>query len=250
MIRKEKEDLQWLEFELLSGIPHLAHGVLLRQGGYSKGAFSSLNLSKKVGDTLSDVETNLEKVKALFGLSFLYSSQLTHGKEVISVTLHTLNQVHLCDGLSTVHQGIALLNTHADCQVAIFYDPIQHALANVHCGWRGSVQNIYKETIWHMQTRYGSKPCDLLVGISPSLGPDSAEFVNYSTELPASFWSFQVKPNYFDFWSISQWQLMEAGILADHIQIAGEDTFANSKDYFSYRRDKITGRQGTFACLR
>ena len=250
MIRKQLDQLHWLEFELLADFPHLIHGVLLRQGGSSLGNFSGLNLSRSVGDRVEHVEANLQSIRSAFSLSILFSTRLTHGADVVPIDPSTIGRVPFCDGMMTHYPELALLNTHADCQVAIFYDPIKHVLANVHSGWRGSVKNIYAVTVQQMKTIYGSKPENLLVCISPSLGPQSAEFVNYQQELPQHFWSFQVKPNYFDFWKISEWQLHEAGILPTHLQIACMDTFTNSRDYFSYRRDKITGRQGTFACLR
>lgn len=249
MIRKQNDHLQWLEFELLTDLPHLVHAVLLRQGGFSQSHFGGLNLSKTVGDHLPHVEANLDLVKSTFDLPFLFSSRLTHGNDVITVTPQTLESRPLADGMITCHPGIGLLNTHADCQAAIFYDPIHHALANVHCGWRGSTKNIYAAVIQQMKSVYNSRAENLLVCISPSLGPQSAEFIHFREELPESFWAFQTKATFFDFWAISERQLKEAGVLSDHIQIAGIDTFTNPVDYFSYRRDKITGRQGTIACL-
>ena len=139
---------------------------------------------------------------------------------------------------------------HADCQAAIFYDPVHHALANVHSGWRGNVKNIYQTTILKMASVFGTKPQDLLVGISPSLGPQHAEFKNYKVEFPEHFWSFQVCPEYFDLWAIARHQLEEAGVLPYHIEIAGICTYANKEDCYSYRRDKVTGRHATLAMLR
>ncbi|MFQ5729954.1 MAG: hypothetical protein ACE5GN_06305, partial [Waddliaceae bacterium] len=47
---------------------------------------------------------------------------------------------------------------------------------------------VQAEAIGFMQAKYGSLPADLLVGISPSLGPQSAEFINYRQEFPEPFW--------------------------------------------------------------
>jgi copper oxidase (laccase) domain-containing protein len=100
-----------------------------------------------------------------------------------------------------------------------------------------------------MKEIYLSDPKDLLVCISPSLGPESAEFIHYKTELPESFWQFRQKDNFFDFWNISKWQLTEAGILPHHIQMAEMDTYLLGDQFFSYRRDKTTARQATFSML-
>ena len=139
---------------------------------------------------------------------------------------------------------------HADCQVAIFFDPVKKVVANVHCGWQGNVQNIYAQVIQHLEAEYGSAVEDLLVCISPSLGPENAEFINHRSELPSSFYPFQIKPNYFDFWEISKMQLKKAGVLGHHIEIAQMCTFSGEKDFFSHRRDKETGRNGTVVALK
>lgn len=149
----------------------------------------------------------------------------------------------------TDEKNVGLMIKHADCQAAIFYDPLHHAVANVHCGWRGNVKNIYREIVEAMGQRYGSRPQDLLVGISPSLGPQASEFRNYIKELPKSFWEFQIKPLYFDLWEISKQQLMGCGILSHHIEIAKICTFSTPEDCFSYRREKRSGRHATIVAL-
>ncbi|MFO7628638.1 MAG: cytochrome c biogenesis protein ResB [Prochlorococcaceae cyanobacterium] len=65
-----------------------------------------------------------------------------------------------------------------------------HCPAAVHCGWRGSVQNILPQVIKVMAENYATAPADLLAVISPSLGPCCAEFVNYRRELPPAFEQF------------------------------------------------------------
>lgn len=248
MIRVEQNGLHWLEFELLSECSEITHGSFTRHGGFSQGAFSSLNLGK-VGDSSIDIQRNLQKVTEALSIPYLFSGKQCHGKTIAAVNPSTIHTLPACDGLTTKSPDIALMILQADCQAAIFYDPINRALANVHCGWRGSVQNIYHETIRHMRDLYHSKPENLLVCISPSLGPQNSEFVHYRTELPESFWDFQIKPTYFNFWAISEWQLAQAGILPHHIQIAKIDTYANNDDFFSYRRHKQCGLQATICCL-
>ena len=139
---------------------------------------------------------------------------------------------------------------HADCQAAIFYDPKNKAVANVHSGWRGNVKNIYRSTIQKMRRVFGSKPADLLVCISPSLGPDCAEFIHYKAEFPEDFWAFQIKPYYFNLWAIARYQLELSGILPHHIEIAEICTNTEVEDYFSYRREKVSGRHATLAMLK
>jgi copper oxidase (laccase) domain-containing protein len=59
----------------------------------------------------------------------------------------------------------------------------------------------------------------------------------------------QIRPFYFDFWRLSHRQLCRAGLRQDNISFAGQCTVCNH-DYFSFRRDGITGRCGSVIGLR
>lgn len=257
MIFKEYNGVQWLTFELLADQP-IVHGCFMRHGGHSKGPLESLNLGRRVGDQPENVEANWrvvsqslnKEVKTPF--EHLVSAKLCHGADVHEIT-STFEEIPISDSLITNRPQCAIATTQADCQAAIFYDPIHHAMANVHCGWRGNVNNVYGATINVMAATYHTNPADLLVCISPSLGPDHAAFLNYRQELPQTFWDFQFRPYHFDLWEISRWQLKQAGVLDQHIQIAQIDTYAN-QDYFSHRyathHDVLPcGRQATVCAL-
>lgn len=247
MLRKKDQGVEWMEFELLADEPGLRHGIFLRPGGVSAGPFASLNVGGGTNDDPASIERNREKIRRCLGVEELVSGTQVHGKVIGLVS--GKEPIGECDGLATIEKGRALMIKHADCQAAIIYDPILRAVANVHCGWRGNVQNIYSEAVNFLHQKFGSKPENLLVGISPSLGPEKSEFKNYQTELPESFWKFQIKSTYFDLWEISRQQLLDLGVLASHIQIAGICTHENSADFFSYRRDKVTGRNCAVALL-
>jgi YfiH family protein len=253
MRRFEKNHIEWLEFDLLSNIPKLHHAVFLRSGGVSEGPFSSLNFDYTLGDNPKHVDENFIRIKK-------HLSDLPNWQKLVRNNAAHLDHIALIqsgsedflidhDGLISQTVGISLLTKHADCQIALFYDPINHAVANIHAGWRGSVKNIYAKTVHEMKHHFGSDPANLLVCISPSLCPDHAEFIHYRTELPEDFWPFQVRPNYFDFWAISENQLQKAGILTHHIEIARLSTYSNPNDYFSHRRDKVRGCNGTCITL-
>jgi len=234
MLRKKKNGLEWLEFELLQTFPEVKHGVFLH-----------LDLGEK-----GDVKDQ-ERVLDLFQISGVKLRQV-HRDALLEVK-KSPNESALhegYDGMLTEKKGVGLLIRHADCQAAIFYDPIQKALANVHCGWRGSIQNIYKKTIQKMEHLYGTRPSDLHVCIGPSLGPQSAEFIHFRTELPNHFWPFQVRPTYFDFWAISEEQLASAGVPPSQIEIARLCTYENPSLLYSYRRNKLTQRHGTLAAMK
>lgn len=250
MNKKEKEGVQWLEFDLLSEVPEVIHAVFLRQGGISEGNYASLNFGDGVGDSEIHVEYHHTIAKTLLGIPHLTYSKQCHGIEIVDCKIPSSSKIYECDAQTTSDKGLGLMVKHADCQAAIFYDPIQHVIANAHSGWRGSVQNIYGKLVNHMKQKYGSKAENLLVCIGPSLGPQSAQFINYKEELPQDFWKFQVQPNYFDFWEISRFQLQKAGILKHHLEIACIDNHLNEKDFYSYRRNRNTGRHATIVALK
>jgi YfiH family protein len=248
MIHKKSGEIQWLEFDLLTEIPGLVHGVFLRHGGVSVGPYASLNAGDGSGDDPKNVAENRRRILAALEIQKWVSGNQVHSNEVIWIQDLRQNAGH-CDGLITDLKNLGLLIKHADCQAAIFYDSKNGAIANVHAGWRGNVKNIYRATVQKMAKTFGSKPEDLLVGISPSLGPEYAEFINYQTEFPQEFWEFQSKSYYFNLWKIARHQLESAGVLSHHIQIAEICTRTNAQDYFSYRREKASGRHATLIAL-
>ncbi len=241
MLRKKSGRIEWLEFEQLQRFPHVRHGVFLKQGEL---VVYDRNADKSV------LQANCESVREIIGCQQLIEGKGCHGADVLEVSHANpvLDQLH--DGLITQDANLGLLIDHADCQAAIFYDPVHEAIGNVHSGWRGNVQNIYKNAIQAMEKKFGTNPADLLVCISPSLGPCCGEFKNYETELPQHFWEHQERPTYFNLWEIAKRQLLEYGVLETHIEIAGICTMCEPDDFYSYRRDKTTSRNGTVVSLR
>lgn len=245
MLKKELPPITYLQFEKL---PHLQHAVVTRHGGVSPQPFDSLNIGDNVPDAPENVQANLALLKKTFNLKSIIMGEQVHSDQIQLVDHTTPSLVPGCDALITQTKNIALLIKHADCQATILYDPKQHALGLVHAGWKGNVKRIYTKTIHAMQQHFGSRPSDLIVCISPSLGPDHAEFINYKKEFPPSFHPYQTIPFYFNLWSIAHDELTQSGIDPENIEIASICTYCN-QDFFSYRRDHITGRNATFAQL-
>lgn len=241
--------LEWIEFDSLSAYPDIVCATFLRHGGVSKGNFSSLNIGGNVGDHPESVKENREIVRNALKLDHLIFANQVHGAAIHQVTEKNLLVHAEADGLITNLPKVGLAIAHADCQAALFYDPKSKFIGIVHAGWKGSAQNIYAKMVKAL-CDLSCNPRDLLVAISPSLGPDHYECKNYKTELPQDFWSFQVKPNYFNFWDISRKQLEECGIPSQNIEIIEMCTFCNEKDLFSYRRDKTTGRNASIIALK
>jgi len=244
------EKLEWLEFDLLSSYPHVSHAIFLRHGGVSEGRFSSLNLGHDIGDTPERVKTNREIIRKTLDLPKIVYAQQIHGTNICRIKQKNSDELHVADALYTTERNIGLAITHADCQAAVFYDPVHEAIAVAHIGWKGSANNLLARVVETLHREVGTQAHNLLVCISPSLGPDHAEYKNYKHELPQELWNFQVKPNYFDFWAISKKQLTLCGVNEKHIEISQVCTHCHKEDCFSYRREKETGRHATVVALK
>jgi polyphenol oxidase len=236
--------------------PDLIQATFDRHHGTSVAPFASLNCSFGVGDQAETVQTNRNKIKHTLGINRLMSARQVHGDQIfwIQETPDHDQEIDGIDALMTDRRDVGLMIQHADCQAILLHDPVRSAIAAVHCGWRGSVIGIIKKTVRMMNACYQSHPKDILAGISPSLGPCCAEFINHHQELPASFLAFQQCRSYFDFWQISRSQLMDAGIQPEKISIAATCTCCNT-DFFSYRRtsrkgNRMTGRNCTIIALQ
>lgn len=227
----------------------LVHGVFGRQGGASIAPYHSLNLSFGVGDDPAAVLANRALLKQALGLTTLVSARQVHGERILRITAEPEADFEAegYDALIT-NCRTGLMIQQADCQAVILHDPDGPALGLAHVGWRGSVAGILGATVRAMREAFGSDPVRLRAGISPALGHCCAEFINYRRELPAWMHEFQVRPDHFDFPAISSRQLAEAGLRPERISQAGLCTRC-SPDYFSYRRDRVTGRFATVAAL-
>jgi len=245
--------LTYYRSPLLAARPELVHGFFTRQGGVSPGAYHSLNVSLAVGDRRELVAQNLRRIQATLGVEGLASAAQVHGERAAVITAAgqaRLTDIPEVDILITTVPGLGLLIKQADCQAVMFYDPVHRVVANVHCGWRGQVRNIFQEAVSLLQDRFGSQPADLYAAVGPSLGPCCAEFRNFREEFPPHLWNYQVRPTYFDLWRLSRDQLAAAGLSPARIDLAGLCTRCGAETFFSYRRDRLTGRQGAVIALR
>lgn len=73
------------------------------------------------------------------------------------------------DGLITNKKNLILSTTNADCILLIFFDPVKKVIANVHSGWRGTIQRISVKTVEKMTKEFDSKPEDIICLICPSI---------------------------------------------------------------------------------
>lgn len=246
------EGVKYFRYPGLSVRPDLIHAVFTRCGGVSDPPFDGLNTSYGVGDLPYNVTENLGKIKNITGADRLVSMNQSHGSGIMVLgrgNSYAQGGTPQTDAMITDMPRIALMVKQADCQGVILFDPQKGALANVHCGWRGNVQNILGRVITRMSEEFGSEAGDLLVAIGPSLGPCCAEFVSYREIFPKGFERFMVRQDYFDLWAISCFQLVEAGVMEENIELAAICTRCKTDLFYSYRGEGLTGRFGTVAML-
>ncbi|HIJ89291.1 MAG: peptidoglycan editing factor PgeF [Desulfobulbaceae bacterium] len=226
-----------------SHLQSVASASFSRHGGASEAPYHSRNVGLHVGDDVARVIQNRALIKDHLGLPRLVSAKQVHGDSVLKVDwLPDADEEHPeYDALMTNIPEVGLMIQQADCQAIMLYDPEHGAVANIHSGWRGSVANIIAKTVAAMRAAYGTRPTVLHAAISPSLGPCCGEFIQYRTELPLAFHAYQTRANHFDFWAISRDQLRDCGVRIEQIEVAGKCTVCDG-NYFSYRRDKVTGR--------
>lgn len=272
MIVNRGNGVLFLEFPKLAGFSGILHGIFTRENGKSKGPYKSLNVGFGVGDDCRTVMENRKIISRCINAKDLVFLNQVHGRRIVvfsednnsyqtveadddlekdfskNVDHRTVNQGNDTERrleadamITNIHQKILVVQT-ADCQSVLIYDPIQHVAANVHSGWRGSINDIVGRTVTVMEKCFGCRAQNMIAGIGPSLGPCCAEFVNYQKEIPKVFWKYKHHADHFDFWSVSRDQLCNKGVLPENVDISRICTKCDSNRFFSYRKEGTTGR--------
>ena len=243
----------FFQFEALDHFQGLTHAIICRNGGFSPPPFDGMNLSHGVGDDPEAVTANRKRLLQMIGGGVHVYTRQNHGTSIRVITRGAGNRGEAiqtesvpADALISDVPGIRLSIQTADCQAVMLFDPQKRVVANIHCGWRGSVANIIGTTVLQMVSEFGCEPWHMTAAIGPSLGPCCAEFINYEDEIPRQLWPFRVGPHHFDFWRISRHQLVSAGLVDGNVHGPGICTRCNPHLFFSYRAAQKTGR---FAAL-
>lgn len=249
-----KHPVPSFRYHLLSGYPQLSHAVFTRHGGTSQSPYDRLNTSYDVGDLPRHVAANLSIIKDALKARRLLTMKQVHGTGVLVVHKEDAwrrVRTPSADAVITDVPGLAVLVKQADCQGTILFDPNRNVVAVAHCGWRGNVADILSKVVARMRAEFGSEESDLLACIGPSLGPCCAEFVDHRVIFPECFQVFGIDSTAkFDLKAISRWQLLNAGLREENIQISDICTRCRTDLFYSYRGEGRTGRFGTVAMLR
>lgn len=272
------------------------HGIIIcfttREGGCSKGNFSSLNVSYHVNDNNIDVEMNRKKI--FNSLRLKQSGKIFCGEQVHKDNIYVFNskekinriinnmaacnnntaikdniidvRIPQTDGLVTSLKNIPIMVMGADCNLILISDIKRKIIAAVHAGWKGTLKKIVVKTLNLIIEEFKSKKKDILVYFGPSIReccysvsePELTKFINIFGN--GNFYRKVNKKNvtknkygrktyyFMDLVKINYTQLLNFGISPQNIFDCNKCTCCEDS-FFSYRRDKVTGRQAAIASV-
>jgi YfiH family protein len=129
----------------------------------------------------------------------------------------------------------------ADCLPVLIVDPARRAVAAVHAGWRGTLQNIVKSAIEMLAEKFSSRAEDLHVAIGPGIRKCCFEV---GREVAARFVTFFPRMDnlshkvHLDLMHVNSVQLRELGVLPGRIYGTELCTVCGGEGFCSYRREK------------
>lgn len=147
------------------------------------------------------------------------------------------------DAAITAERGLPLMTFSADCPLVLLYDPVRRVLGMAHTSWRCTVSRLAARLVERMQAECGVRPGDLLAGIGPSAGPTAYEVREDVYEAAVGLaqrerlFLRQGERMCFDLWESNRLQLVEAGLGADRIEVAGICTMTRTDLFYSFRRE-------------
>jgi len=220
-----------------------ASGVLVgftdRRGGVSGTPYESLNLAARVGDDPDAVEENRRRAaRALgFDLATLALARQIHSANVLEAGSGRFGVIGEADVLVAREPGVTIAILTADCAPVVLRG--DEGIAVAHAGWRGLVGGAVESALAALgkTQRAWVGPC--IHSCCYEVGDEVVEAFR-GKGLPVAD-AKHVSPR-----DASVAILERAGVT--DIWASGDCTHC-TPNYFSYRRDGITGRQGSFASL-
>ncbi|MBR4642944.1 MAG: peptidoglycan editing factor PgeF [Selenomonadaceae bacterium] len=247
----------------------VTHGVSTRIGGVSKEPFDSLNLALHVGDEPTDVIANRKKfLRALgFKLSDIVTPNQVHGDKIFRVDENYrgcgcnnyADSIPETDALITDTPELPLMLCFADCVPIFFVDTENRAVGLAHGGWKGTLKKIAAKTLLKMNSEFGTRPQDCLIGIAPSIGVCCYEVGGVVIDkckeaFPDDHERLLIQRDgkiFLDLQLANVIQLLEVGVPEKNIEVSNHCTCCTSDWYFSYRaaQKKNLDRTGRIAAL-
>jgi YfiH family protein len=221
--------------------------ITTRDGGVSSGRFASLNLSMRVGDDPRCVARNRAILRACLPAEPAWLTQV-HGTAVVDAARATPGAE--ADGVVAQSPGEVCAVMTADCLPVLLSDRAGGSVGIAHAGWRGLAGGIVENVVRAM----GVPSRDIIAYIGPGIGAHRYEvgedvrktFVGRDA---AAANSFAPRPNgtYFaDLYDLARLRLAAAGVAEVY---GGEFCTASEGRFFSFRRDRTTGRMASLIWL-
>lgn len=222
--------------------------ITTRNGGVSSAPRASLNLGYKAGDDPAAVAQNRAIVEAVMPQTPRWLAQV-HGHRVVDAD--TVSGIAEADASVAQRPGTVCTIMIADCLPVLFCNRSGTHVAAAHAGWRGLAGGVLANTVTALENA-GDKPEDLLAYIGPGIGPTAFEvgadvyeaFTANDTYATAAFKPHTPGKWLADLCTLARRALARAGVT----QVYGDGlcTYNDPQRFFSYRRDKLTGRMAAF----
>jgi YfiH family protein len=160
------------------------------------------------------------------------------------------------DAAVTRHRGLVLAVLTADCLPVVIADREGRAVGVAHAGWRGLAAGVVEATVAAVLELSDGVPADCEVWLGPAIGPTHFEvgldvWRAFCEPDPGAAGAFRrsAKPDKWlaDLPALARRQLQGAGVT--RIQGGQWCTVADPHRFFSYRRDRVTGRMATLVWL-
>lgn len=221
---------------------HICAGTSIRQGGFSQGQFSYLNLATHVGDN----KNNVLKNRAYLAQQLSLSSEpnwlnQAHGNCIINLDKNTGNIT--ADGSYSTNKNRICVILTADCVPLLFCNKAGTKIAAIHAGWKGLCGGILENAC-----RLYPNPSEVMVWIGPCISKKNYEVGNdvYQTCIK----HLQATSDAFTQTNTEHWQCDLVSIVKiilknNHIGAIYECelcTYEEEALFYSYRRDGVTGR--------
>ncbi|MHB1590058.1 MAG: peptidoglycan editing factor PgeF [Sulfuricella sp.] len=229
-----------------------------RDGGVSVGAYASLNLGDHVGDDPVAVARNRALLRATLPADPVWLKQV-HGN-IVADAGRTVG-VPDADAAVARKAGAICAVMTADCLPLLLCDEAGTVVAAAHAGWRGLAGGVVEATVKAMNVA----PERLLVWLGPAIGPAAFEvgeevrqaFMAHDPEAAKAFVPSPALGTQHSGLGTQKW-LADIFLLArqrlallgvKRVYGGGLCTFTDTQKFYSYRRDRATGRMATLAWL-
>ena len=222
--------------------------------------FNNFNLGLHVGDDPKRVLAHRENILPLLPKNTeIQWFEQVHGSEVLIIEKHS-KQAVIADAAITRQKNIALAIMTADCLPILLTAKDGREVAAIHGGWKPLAKGIIGNTLRKMFTQNK----DVNAWIGPCIGEEYFEvgaevravFIKKSKQLSEAFTlvssAFEPEhknsePKYLaNLALIAKIQLTALGV--NKIEHLEHCTYSDEAQYFSYRRENITGRMATIIC--